>query len=848
MKRIVTIIVAVCFAMFARAETTYYVSAETGSDENDGLSWTTAMATIANAISLSSNGDTIVVTNGVYTPISFGNRRIESVNGPDVTIIDGQGSQRCVTGVGTNDSVIVGFTIRNGHSSDGSGLYKTTAIGCVVSNNVYKTYSAGGGLGPFVYGGGACQSYLQGCKVIGNWASSGGGAYQSILEDCLVSNNTAIDYNGTGSNAKEYEGRGGGAVSCTLIRCIIQGNYSLSQGGTYQSILFDCLVVNNTQKAGHLGACGVGYGTAYNSTIACNGTDINGTAYNCVLTSQNSNLSKFSCLVVDATRFVSSSDFHLQLADDWLDCGDLTYVQSETDLEGNPRISRRGLDIGCYEYPVPIAPEYLIEGGSRFASGEKAFSITSDNTNGVLYYAINDGDFVSANAQSIELTTSETIHVRAYVLAYGRFQSETVEADIVKVEPCAVVEGVTATWNEAETEVAVEWTAQPEAFTYAVYRNTDDDFATATQLANGLTVCSFADTPGDPDVPLFYWVVGENELGPGQVGDAAETRWAQIATPTISPEDGTRFGTATKKVMFACATAGVKFHYTIDGSEPTTNSPSASAFTLRDTATVKVIAVKSRMRNSEVASATITRVLVAAAPALGAVAQVGNGLRVAWGAVDDAESYEVFRGRSPDFAAAESLGETGETEWTDATAEAGVPYYYFVVSKNIAGTSDADEPALGATLTLATAVNAPQLVFVTGAECPWTAIVTNGAADGTHQATSGTPVDSAESWLETSVTGPGRITFQWKASCEKDDTGECEWDHLAFSVDGDDLARLDGRTRWAEVSLPIAGGDHILRWVYAKDEGMSEGEDCGALDCVQWIPDETKGDWVYTVR
>ena len=311
----------------------------------------------------------------------------------------------------------------------------------------------------------------------------------------------------------------------------------------------------------------------------------------------------------------------------------------------------------------------------------------------------------------------------------------------------------------------------------------------------------------------------------------------------ISPEDGTRFGTASKKVMFTCATAGVKFHYTIDGSEPTTNSPTASAFTLKDTATVKVVAVKNRMRNSEVASATITRVRVAPPPALGPAAQSGAGLSIAWGAVDEAESYEVFRGRSPDFAAAQSLGETEETEWTDATAEAGVPYYYFVVSKNIAGTSDAGEPALGATLTLATAVNAPQLVFATGADCPWTAIVTNGAADGTHQATSGTPVDSAESWLETSVTGPGQITFQWKSSCEKDDTGECEWDHLAFRVDGEDLARLDGQTRWAEVSLPIAGGDHVLRWVYAKDEGMSEGEDCGALDCVQWIPDETKGDW-----
>ena len=236
-----------------------------------------------------------------------------------------------------------------------------------------------------------------------------------------------------------------------------------------------------------------------------------------------------------------------------------------------PRISRRGVDIGCYEYPIPIAPEFVAEGGLRFISNEKDFTIVSDNTNGVLYYAINDGDFVNTNAQSIDLTTTETIHVRAYVRAYDRFQSEIVEADIVKVEPCAVVEGATATWNEAETEVAVEWTVQPEAFTYAVYRGDDNDFANATQLTNGLESCRYVDEPVDSDLVYYYWVVGENELGPGQVGEAVATRWAQVATPTISPEDGTRFGTASKKVMFSCSTAGVKFHYTIDGSEPTTN-------------------------------------------------------------------------------------------------------------------------------------------------------------------------------------------------------------------------------------------------------------------------------------
>ncbi len=69
MKRIVTLIVAVCSVMFAHAETTFYVSAETGSDDNDGLSWETATASIQKAIDMANAADTIVVSNGMYGAI-----------------------------------------------------------------------------------------------------------------------------------------------------------------------------------------------------------------------------------------------------------------------------------------------------------------------------------------------------------------------------------------------------------------------------------------------------------------------------------------------------------------------------------------------------------------------------------------------------------------------------------------------------------------------------------------------------------------------------------------------------------------------------------------------------------
>lgn len=77
------------------------------------------------------------------------------------------------------------------------------------------------------------------------------------------------------------------------------------------------------------------------------------------------------------------------------------------------------------------------------------------------------------------------------------------------------------------------------------------------------------------------------------------------ATPTFSPAEGT-YGT-TQTVTISCATAGATIHYTIDGTDPTSSSPTySSALSISSTTTVKAIAVKSGMDDSGIASATYT--------------------------------------------------------------------------------------------------------------------------------------------------------------------------------------------------------------------------------------------------
>lgn len=91
-----------------------------------------------------------------------------------------------------------------------------------------------------------------------------------------------------------------------------------------------------------------------------------------------------------------------------------------------------------------------------------------------------------------------------------------------------------------------------------------------------------------------------------QVGGGDDPVVEQVATPVISPTDGTVI-TGPTSVSISCATDGATIHYTTNGTTPTSSSATYSAaFTVSATTTVKAIAVKSGMTDSEVASATIT--------------------------------------------------------------------------------------------------------------------------------------------------------------------------------------------------------------------------------------------------
>lgn len=91
-----------------------------------------------------------------------------------------------------------------------------------------------------------------------------------------------------------------------------------------------------------------------------------------------------------------------------------------------------------------------------------------------------------------------------------------------------------------------------------------------------------------------------------------------VATPTFSPEAGTY--TEAQNVTISCATSGATIYYTTDGTTPDTlSSVYSTPINISETTTVKAIAVKEGLDDSEVATATYTFptiIMIAAARAL----------------------------------------------------------------------------------------------------------------------------------------------------------------------------------------------------------------------------------------
>jgi hypothetical protein len=308
-----------------------YVDAINGNDDNNGLSPNTAFATIQKAVDAIyiNGGYTVIVAPGTYA--GSGNRDIDShgkvvsvrsinPNDPNIvasTIIDCDGTQAephrgfylSTYGVypATMNSIVAGFTIRNGYANEGGGIY------CPQSNSKIKNCII---IGNFAaYGGGISCDYksnptITNCTITGNSAEYGGGLFKcdGPITNCTITNNSA-KYGGGGlygcrgpiTNCIITDNNdGGGIYGCDgpITNCTITGNSTVgSGGGIYhcEGPITNCTITGNSAEynGGGIYVCD---GPITNCIITGNSSvgsggglcDCEGPITNCIITGNSS--------------------------------------------------------------------------------------------------------------------------------------------------------------------------------------------------------------------------------------------------------------------------------------------------------------------------------------------------------------------------------------------------------------------------------------------------------------------------------------------------------------------------------------------------------------------------------
>ena len=135
--------------------------------------------------------------------------------------------------------------------------------------------------------------------------------------------------------------------------------------------------------------------------------------------------------------------------------------------------------------------------------------------------------------------------------------------------------------TQAKGDVQCSWTGDVSSVTFTV--GASNDYGTSTSKSAGQLCFT--------NVTVTY-----SKAGPA----------TQVATPSFSVEGAVEVGT---KVEIDCKTADAKIYYTTDETDPTETSTLYDASTgiiVNEAMTVKAIAVKEDLENSEIATATYT--------------------------------------------------------------------------------------------------------------------------------------------------------------------------------------------------------------------------------------------------
>ena len=208
--------------------TTYYVS-RSGSDDNDGLSWENAKATIKAALKKAVDGDAVCVENGYVCSVANGDTAYDGtyfVSVPAGVVLRSRSGtlEDCAT-IDALDASRVALYLNSRTTLRGIAVINGSSTSANAANVISKDKTP----------------YLENCLIAHGRNTGRGvaaGIYQGVLSHCVISNNYA-SYTSSGTTT-QY----GGARACILSNCVITCNWSDGNGyssGIDQSEAYKCL-------------------------------------------------------------------------------------------------------------------------------------------------------------------------------------------------------------------------------------------------------------------------------------------------------------------------------------------------------------------------------------------------------------------------------------------------------------------------------------------------------------------------------------------------------------------------------------------------------------------------------
>ena len=370
--------------------------------------WAGAATNLASALAFAADTVRILVSNGTYAATELlvdDAITIESVNGRDVTILQGSGVGRLLR-LRDPGATVRGLTLTGGNVTGGSGgaiwLEGATLLDCIVTNNRAASSSQGGAI--YMQG----SSRVEDCLISGNSGGHYGGGVRmnpsadGLLANCVISSNAATIWGGG------IDMTAGTVRNCLIVRNSINGNHSTYGGAGMRTsggaVVINCTIANNTTLDVTPGGGIRKNGGAITNTIVYynkqgpNVDNINGSTANvgfsCAteLAASNGN-TPLPPEFVDHT----ADDYSLLAGSPCIDTG-TNLASVTTDLAGTNRpIDGDGVgaaihDMGAYEAPEPsggpLTANFTASTNAGVDTLQVVFtaSISGANTNGLYYW------------------------------------------------------------------------------------------------------------------------------------------------------------------------------------------------------------------------------------------------------------------------------------------------------------------------------------------------------------------------------------------------------------------------------------------------------------------------------